>query len=314
MSVGTIAIPLTKELQKEYRETRRKVNLKLKEILEKYFPGLESSHIHYHMRTAQLSSEKELGTPFSKRLRCILFLSIARAVGGVPEEKALEAACAIEMFHMASLAIDDWQDGDQERNGQKALWLRYGPNLALNAAILLVAAGHAILVEQYPEAAIRMRAASIVMASGQEMDLHAQDFWDEGIERYWRIINGKTASFLGTICELATFNRCSKEEAEAIRDFGLALGVLLQLADDFDDICDRQDLDPSNVAHFLIRKGNDKELTPKLRLELQEIYHRCCTNTREKLAKTILPRKLKDDMGALIEHLYGRYVDLKTSG
>src|SRR5438270_6085718 len=69
-------------------------------------------------------ADYHLQTP-GKRLRAILPLLIAEALGVAPE-RLVPFGAACEMLHNASLVHDDLQDGDSTRRGQPAVWKKFG--------------------------------------------------------------------------------------------------------------------------------------------------------------------------------------------
>ena len=78
-------------------------------------------------------------TAGGKRLRPVLCLSAAAAVGGDPE-KALPAACAIEMIHTYSLIHDDLPalDDDQLRRGKPTCHVQFSESTAILAGDTLL--------------------------------------------------------------------------------------------------------------------------------------------------------------------------------
>ena len=75
-----------------------------------------------------------------KRLRPVLCLAAAEAVGGTAED-ALGPACAIELLHNYTLVHDDLpaMDNDVLRRGQPTVWKKYGEATAILAGDALLA-------------------------------------------------------------------------------------------------------------------------------------------------------------------------------
>ena len=76
----------------------------------------------------------------AQRVRPLLALRVARFLGASPRE-AVTAAAAVEMFHCASLIVDDLpcMDNDAMRRGRPATHVEFGEAPALLAAFGLVA-------------------------------------------------------------------------------------------------------------------------------------------------------------------------------
>jgi geranylgeranyl diphosphate synthase type II len=98
--------------------------------LERYLPTQEPRRYLYNL----VADYPRRG---GKALRPSLCLATARAFGALPHE-ALFAAAFIELFHNASLVLDDIQDESEERRGRPALHVQHGVPLALNAGSMLL--------------------------------------------------------------------------------------------------------------------------------------------------------------------------------
>ncbi|MFA6382757.1 MAG: polyprenyl synthetase family protein [Candidatus Buchananbacteria bacterium] len=280
-----------KGLLEQSKGVREIVDSELKRLLEEQFSREQFPHIWHHMRLDQLGVGKEDVLYSNKRLRCVLFLIIAESMG-VPRDDALAVACALEIYHCASLAIDDLQDGDQDRCGRKALWAEMGEKMAINAAFLLMQAADRMIMEFLlkPQGAGEgfffrafdsLKRTAISMAAGQSLDLCAKDLWPSGIKGYLEIVGGKSAALIATVCEIATFYRCGEDDIRTLRDLGFAFGVLLQVADDADDLTvEGKGLDPSNVAFFW---SQNKTLKPD-----RQSFGRSCAKSMKNVLQMLM--------------------------
>ena len=126
-------------------------------------------------------------TAGGKRLRPILCLAAAEAVGGDPIH-AMPAACAIEMIHTYSLVHDDLpaMDDDTMRRGRPTLHVVAGEGMAILAGDGLLTEAFALMArapqtDDPAVAARRLRVIGIVagaagaagMVGGQAIDLFA---------------------------------------------------------------------------------------------------------------------------------------------
>lgn len=91
--------------------------------------------VHAAMRYALFSG--------GKRLRPVFLLSTAGLFGRAPED-FLEAACAVELVHTASLILDDLpcMDDAGERRGQASTHRRFDESTALLAAMAMLSEAH----------------------------------------------------------------------------------------------------------------------------------------------------------------------------
>ena len=94
----------------------------------------------YHLRLDGGAPEPTLG--YSKRLRAYLCLLLAEEQGH-DLELALPSAVTVELIHNATLIVDDVQDGDTQRCGRLALWMKTSIAEAMNAAFFLVCTAQA---------------------------------------------------------------------------------------------------------------------------------------------------------------------------
>ena len=94
----------------QYMDTRREmVDEALADFLQERYGGSDFLHM-----TASMVAQ-------GKRLRGIMSLLTCEAVSGEPD-KALIAACAVELCQAASLVKDDVCDNDEVRRGGMAFW------------------------------------------------------------------------------------------------------------------------------------------------------------------------------------------------
>ena len=107
---------------------RASIDLALSDIIRQMCP---SEHLHEPVAYAVMAG--------GKRLRPVLCLSAAAAVGGDPRA-AMPAACAIEMIHTYSLIHDDLPalDNDQLRRGKPTCHIRFSEATAILAGDTLL--------------------------------------------------------------------------------------------------------------------------------------------------------------------------------
>jgi geranylgeranyl diphosphate synthase type II len=181
-----------------------------------------------------------------KRLRPILALAAAEAVGGRPLGAALEFACALEMVHTYSLIHDDLpcMDDDDLRRGRPTSHKVFGEGLAVLAGdgLLTEAFGFVTEVGGPVGAALAHELASGAgaagMVGGQLLDLDATDSKETvGAAQVERIHRAKTAALIGASTAGGAIAAEAKAEVVAsMREYGIALGLAFQAADDWLDV------------------------------------------------------------------------------
>lgn len=192
-----------------------------------------------------------------KRIRPILMLAACEAVGGAPE-KALPAACAIEMIHCYSLIHDDLpaMDDDDFRRGQPTNHKVYGEATAILAGDALLTEAFILLTN--PEAwdgvaaqercavahVLAKNAGSRGMVGGQVVDMESEEKPID-LPTLEYIHTHKTgALILASIEAGAIIGGADGEQRQALRRYGEAAGLAFQVADDILDIV----ADPSQLG------------------------------------------------------------------
>jgi farnesyl diphosphate synthase len=181
-----------------------------------------------------------------KRLRPLLVLATAEAVGGAPEA-AMRAACAVELIHAYSLVHDDMpcMDNDMLRRGKPTVHVQFGEAQALLAGDALQALAFELLT---PEAGIDPAVANALcrllgraagahgMAGGQAVDLASVGLVldQPALERMHHLKTGallQASVLMGAICGTPDALAVSQ-----LQRFGASLGLAFQVVDDILDV------------------------------------------------------------------------------
>ena len=179
-----------------------------------------------------------------KRIRPLVCLASAVAVGGKPEDAKYPAA-AIELLHNYTLIHDDLpaMDNDRERRGKPTVWVKFGEANA-------ILAGDALLALAYQVAAKAPRnVAAIVdvlgekgvgVVQGQVEDVQRNDRMIEcsnvRIEDVDFIYEHKTADlFIAAAAMGGLAGGGTAADIAALKEFALNLGLAFQYEDDLLD-------------------------------------------------------------------------------
>jgi geranylgeranyl pyrophosphate synthase len=172
-------------------------------------------------------------TAGGKRLRPILVLM---AAGDDAGERAVHAATAVELVHMATLVHDDVLDGAPVRRGRPTVVARSGRDRAVGVGDLLFSRAFAELALDGGEAEVtELSSASVALALGELAQ--RRDAYDTALseERYlWRC-SLKTARLFESACRVGRLSS-GLPGAEAIASFGRDIGLAFQLLDDVLDV------------------------------------------------------------------------------
>ena len=186
-----------------------------------------------------------------KRLRPMLVLLAARACGYRGKHHVTLAAI-IEFIHTATLLHDDVVDESELRRGQESVHAVWG-----NAASVLVGDFLYSRSFQMMVAVDSMRVMEVLsnatntIAEGeveQLLNMHDPDV-DE--QRYFSVIEKKTAKLFEAACQLGAVLTGRSEYEEALATFGRELGVAFQVADDVLDYTADADTLGKNVGDDL---------------------------------------------------------------
>ncbi len=204
------------QLVSRWREARQLLDRRLRELIE-LVPESEGVEVYKYIVEG------------GKRLRGFMTLLVAEELGASWEE-ALDAAAAVELVHSASLAIDDVIDGDVERRGAPAAWLKFGPGRAMMAANLLISYAQRLLLERYGHRAVEKSVLAWFDISRGEV----RDAYLPGGD-YYEVVRLKTGSLFRLAAELGAIAAGAYDKVGVVSGFGEQTGIAYQLADDIVD-------------------------------------------------------------------------------
>jgi geranylgeranyl pyrophosphate synthase len=189
-----------------------------------------------------------------KRLRPLLcYLASADR-----DEPPVAGALAVELVHMATLVHDDLIDGAEFRRGSPSAWSAYGAAPARAAGDYLFARAFAELcTTRDPWAIDVLSDATLCLARGEAMQRRQTHDPDTTAEDYLARCALKTGKLFEAACLLG-----AGPGRPELGEFGLALGIAFQIADDILD-CSGETIETGKVAGTDLREG-----TPTLPLLL----------------------------------------------
>jgi len=183
-----------------------------------------------------------------KRLRPLLVMATAQALGGDPSDDAvMRAACALELIHAYSLVHDDMpcMDNDVLRRGKPTVHVQFRQAQALLAGDALQSLAFELLTPEEGDAAVQARCCALLarasgywgMAGGQAIDLAhvGQRMALENLQQMHRL---KTGALL--LCGVQMGAACAGFSqgpvGHALERFGQTLGLAFQVVDDVLDV------------------------------------------------------------------------------
>jgi len=168
-----------------------------------------------------------------KRIRPLLTLSCTALFDG-DMTRAHRLAAAVEFIHTATLLHDDVVDDSEERRGKKSANVVFGNEASVLVGDFLFSRAFQLMVADGNLDVLRiLSTASAIIAEGEVLQLSVQNNLDTSMDDYLRVIEGKTASLFAAACEVGpVIAGQNAETVQAIRDYGMNLGLAFQIIDD----------------------------------------------------------------------------------
>jgi geranylgeranyl diphosphate synthase type II len=211
--------------------------------LDRWLPGEDilPPRLHQAMRYSVFAG--------GKRLRPILIIAACEAVGGSPE-RALPAACAMEMIHTYSLIHDDLpaMDDDDFRRGRPTNHKVYGEANAILAGDALLTEAFRLLADPAANRdiapAVTLKVVEIIahcagsqgMVGGQVVDMESEGQPIDFATLQYIHTRKTGALFLASIQAGAWLGGGNEQQLAALTRYGETAGLAFQIADDILDI------------------------------------------------------------------------------
>lgn len=235
MYPGIVGAAMTPELKRSLAAQREIIDERLARLVPRALPGQTA------LDEAIAASVLAPG----KRLRPMMTVMVARDLGG-DVDVAVDAGCAIEMVHAASLTLDDLPSMDDAslRRGRPAVHAAYGEDVAILAAIAALSGAFETLAK-LSGASDAVRSQSVViltravgvsgLVAGQLADLrdgaHQRDVTDIAATN-----SLKTGSLFSAAVEIGAVVAGADHGVRiALRNFATEIGHAFQLLDDLLD-------------------------------------------------------------------------------
>lgn len=201
-----------------------------------------------------------------KRLRPILVLAAFEAAGG--EGDASRLAAAVEVVHAYSLVHDDLpcMDDDDMRRGRPTVHRVFGVAAATAAGLAMVplavrAALHGAELLRLDDAHARRIVAELMRASGASGMIGGQllDLEGEGralsLDELERVHRSKTGALIAAAVRIGGIAaRADEARVTALGEYGAAIGLAFQIADDVLDVTATTDVLGKTAGRDLVLK------------------------------------------------------------
>jgi octaprenyl-diphosphate synthase len=168
-----------------------------------------------------------------KRLRPMLTLAAAQMLG-YKGDGHIKLATSVEFMHTATLLHDDVVDESDMRRGKRTARMIWGNQASVLVGDFLLGQAFRMMVEVGSlEALDVLSSAASIIAEGEVMQLSAAKNLETTEDEYLSVIKAKTAALFSAAAEVGPIIANSpKAERNALRSYGLNLGLAFQLVDD----------------------------------------------------------------------------------
>jgi octaprenyl-diphosphate synthase len=168
-----------------------------------------------------------------KRLRPMITLAAARMFG-YHGDGHVKLATSVEFMHTATLLHDDVVDESDLRRGKRTARMIWGNQASVLVGDFLLGQAFKMMVDVGSLDALDVLATSAsVIAEGEVMQLAAAKNLETTEDEYLAVIKAKTAALFSAAAEVGPIIACaSRTDRQALRSYGLNLGLAFQLVDD----------------------------------------------------------------------------------
>ncbi len=162
---------------------------------------------------------------------------LAGRLGTNDLSKVVPLAASVELLHTATLVHDDVIDSASERRGNETANTLFGNSAAVMLGDYMFANSAELISRTDNIQVVKNFAATLMMMVRGELKQDVTVFeYSPDIQHYLDRITGKTASLFATCAEGgALVAGAPPEQVEAMRRYGMSLGIAFQIVDDILD-------------------------------------------------------------------------------
>ncbi|MDO9446216.1 MAG: polyprenyl synthetase family protein [Dehalococcoidia bacterium] len=162
---------------------------------------------------------------------------LAGRLGAYDLDRLVPLAASVELLHTATLVHDDVIDSADARRGEPTPNALFGNAASVMLGDYMFAHAADFIAQTDNTQVVRVFARTLMTMAKGELTQDITVFeYSEDVTRYLDRIIGKTASLFGTAAEGgAMVAGATAEQVEAMRVYGLRLGIAFQIVDDILD-------------------------------------------------------------------------------
>jgi octaprenyl-diphosphate synthase len=177
-----------------------------------------------------------------KRLRPLLTLACAKLCG-YQGQRHRKLAASVEFIHTATLLHDDVVDESALRRGTPSANALFGNEASVLVGDFLFSRAFELMVEDGSIDVLKVLShASAVISEGEVLQLITTNDSATSEQAYLEVVRDKTAELFAAACRIGAIVAARPgSEEEALRTFGLNLGIAFQIVDDVLDYSAEQE-------------------------------------------------------------------------
>ena len=175
-------------------------------------------------------------TSGGKRVRPAVLLMAAR-LSGYEGDRAVLYAAVVEFIHTATLVHDDIIDDSELRRGRLAVHSRWGNDITVLLGDYLYIKSMALALTHDTLDIVRLLCdVTLRMIEGELYQLTKNGDADLTEDEHFDIIRRKTAFLFGGCAQIGgMLGKVTREQEQALQEYGFNLGIAFQLVDDLLD-------------------------------------------------------------------------------
>ena len=175
-----------------------------------------------------------------KRIRPVLML-MAYNLYREDVKSILQPATGIEVYHNYTLLHDDLMDRADMRRGKATVHKVWNDNVAILSGDAMLVLAYQFMAqcasEKLKDVMDLFCLTALEICEGQQLDMEFEQRKDVKEDEYIEMSRLKTSVLLAASLKIgAILGGASKEDADALYDFGVNLGLAFQLKDDLLDV------------------------------------------------------------------------------
>tara|TARA_R110000787_G_scaffold96415_4_gene199777 strand:- start:22118 stop:23095 length:978 start_codon:yes stop_codon:yes gene_type:complete len=173
-----------------------------------------------------------------KQMRPMFVFLIAKMSNkGEVNDRTYRGASVIELIHTATLVHDDVVDGSNRRRGFFSINALWKNKIAVLVGDFLLSKGLLLSIDNNDFDLLKIISVAVrEMSEGELLQIEKARKLDITEEIYYEIIRKKTATLIAACCAMGAQSvMATKEEVEAMREFGEHIGMAFQIKDDLFD-------------------------------------------------------------------------------